>query len=494
MTAITSLLVTSLLAISLPAGPATPVPATPAVPPPTGPVPTSPATPTPSSPAPTSPTTPTPTKPAPTGPATPTPAKPTPTSPATSAPGRPAVPLATGLAAAAVPVTWTTANSVATGDQDVPAIAANRNGRVAVVWEDDRDTTAPEDDTHSEIYLRVFNNGTPVYELKLSAGGTAGTAWRHVTPDVGLDDRGNAVVVWADDPDGNGFYNVPYRVVSPTGTVLASGRANASADGQQLWPKVSVDPDGVPNSATAVGFTVVWEDIQGTLPATIRAAGYTGNTTKAYEVLVSQATGTHHRPDVAVSASGDAVVVWDEDADANASFNIGLARFARSNGAVNLSRRVANSASGGQQRRPAVAANFNGDFGVAWESDHTGTPGVWSRSFSSTGTARHDDVEASSGTGAVAPTVGIDDQANTVVGWTVQTASQDIAARGFNPDGTGTGRLPAGVLGQTTAGRQEQIALTSSPWGEISVCYTDDNDGNLFDQIILGVDGSNSGW
>src|SRR6266511_1940602 len=79
-------------------------------------------------------------------------------------PGEPAV--------AVVPSVWMVANSVATGDQDAPAVAANRVGDVAVVWEDDRD---------------------------------------------------NAVVVWADDPDGNGFYNIPYRVVSPAGSVIGSG-------------------------------------------------------------------------------------------------------------------------------------------------------------------------------------------------------------------------------------------------------------------------------
>ena len=128
------------------------------------------------------------------------------------------------------------------------AIAANRNGDVAVVWEDDRDTTDRETTRHSEIYLRLFHNGVSSYEIKLSAGGTAGTNWKHITPDVGLDDRGNAVVVWADDPDGNGYYNVPYRVVSPTGTITASGAPNASASRSTDLPEGGCRPDGTPGT------------------------------------------------------------------------------------------------------------------------------------------------------------------------------------------------------------------------------------------------------
>lgn len=157
--------------------------------------------------------------------------------------------IATPAQAAVATPTWLTANSVATGDQDVPSIATNRNGYVAVVWEDDRDTTAATDNVHSDIFLRLFRNGTAVYEKKLSAGGSSGvTNWRHLHPDVGLDDKGNAVVVWADDPDGNGFYNVPYRVVNTAGTVTASGNANNSSTGQQINPRVAVDPDGAPAS------------------------------------------------------------------------------------------------------------------------------------------------------------------------------------------------------------------------------------------------------
>lgn len=378
-------------------------------------------------------------------------------------------------------VTWSAANSVATGDQDVPSIAANRNGHVAVVWEDDRDTTAPADDAHSEIFLRLYRNGTSVYELKLSGGGTSGVAWKHVTPDVGLDDRGNAVVVWADDPDGNGYYNVPYRVVSPTGTVLASGRANANTDGQQVFPKVSVDPDGVPGSTSAVAFTVVWEDIQGTNLATVRAAGYTAAATKAYEVVASQTTGDHRRPDVAALPSGEALVAWGNAGD------IGLVRLARANGAVTLSRRLANAQTAGQQQRPAVAANYAGDFAVAWES-----AGVWVRSFAAAGSPRHTDLEvASSG---VAPGIGIDDQGNVALAWSVGGTDPQVWIAGRNPDGTGTGRLGAQVLSQATAGRQEQIAVAASPWSEVSVAYTDDNDGNQFDQIIFGTGVTNSTW
>lgn len=396
--------------------------------------------------------------------------------------------VALAAALAATSMTWTTANSVATGDQDTPAIAANRNGQVAVVWEDDRDTTAPENNNHSDVWLRLFTDGVAKYELKLSAGGTSGTNWKHLSPDVGLDDKGNAVVVWAEDPDGNGAFNIVYRVVSPTGSVTASGRANADAAGDQIVPKVAVDPDGAPGTA-AVAFSVVWEDVQGTA-YTVKAAGYTGPTTKAYEVTASQTTGGHHRPDVAVSASGDALVVWDEDADANGFFNIGLVRLAKANGAVNLSRRSANSLGDGQQVRPAIAASFSGAFAVAWESDHTGTGGVWTRSFASDGTPRH--VETLVATGGSGPSIGIDDQANTVAGWSLGAA--DVWVRGFNPDGTGTGRLTPQVLSQTATGRQEQQSVAVSPWGEVSVAYTDDNDGNLFDQVILGTGASNSDW
>jgi hypothetical protein len=165
---------------------------------------------------------------------------------------------------------------------------------------------------------------------------------------------------------------------------------------------------------------------------------------------------------------------------------------ARTNGAATLSRRVANSNGGGQQIHASVAANFDGDFAVAWESDHTGTAGAWTRTFDSAGSPLFADVEV--GAGGKNPSAGLDDQANSVVGWTVQATDLDVWIRGFGTDGTDVGRLSAQRLSQVTTGRQEQMAVAVSPYAEVAVTYTDDNDGNTFDQILLGTGISNAGW
>jgi hypothetical protein len=178
--------------------------------------------------------------------------------------------------AASGPVTanplWTVGNSTATGDQDNVAVAANRNGNVAIAWEDDRDTTNPGDNLHSDIWVRLFKDGTSVYEQKVSAGGSGN--WTHIQPDIGLDDKGDAVVVWSEDPDGNGFYNIAVRVLSPSGAVLSSTTANTDAAGQQSFAAVAVDPDGVAAVPSTVAYAVAWEDQQGTAAPTVRVAGF----------------------------------------------------------------------------------------------------------------------------------------------------------------------------------------------------------------------------
>lgn len=382
----------------------------------------------------------------------------------------------TGTASAAV--TWTTANSTATGDQDNAAVSAVRNGWTAVVWEDDRDSATPADPVHSDVWIRLFKDGASRYEKKLSAGGTGN--WRHVQPDVAVHDDGSAVVVWAEDPDGNGFYNIAVRAVRTDGTIAGSATANANSDGQQLNPAVAADPD-------TAGFAVVWEDKQSTTAATVRVAGFASVTSKTYEAQVHNAGGTHQRPDVAMGAAGNAVVVWEEDGDGNGFFNVGR-KILTPSGGVKLAQGVANASGGGQQRKPVVAANFNGDFAVAWETDHTGTAQVAVRSFLASGTASSAVDTLLAGAD---PQVGIDDQRGVVV---TSVVASDVWTQGVNPDGSADGRLGRQATNQTVTGRQDEPALGVDAWGLITIAYTDDNDGNGFDQVYLGTGWQNSDW
>ncbi|MEV6521009.1 hypothetical protein AB0M43_03590 [Longispora sp. NPDC051575] len=383
-------------------------------------------------------------------------------------------------------ITWSTANSVATGDQDNAAVSATRNGYTAVVWEDDRDTATPTDPVHTDVFLRLYKDEVSLYEKKISTGGTGN--WRHWQPDVALHEDGTAVVVWSEDPDGNGFYNIAVRSVSTAGTVTGTGKANASSAGQQFEPAVAADPDGT-------GFAVVWEDVQTGAQATVRAAGFSSISVKTYEAQVNTTGGQHHRPDVALGAAGNAIVVWDEDTDANGFYQIGL-KLLTPAGGVKLAQTAANASGGGQQRAATVAANFNGDFAVAWETDHTGTARAATRSFTAAGTPRTttDRTVTDDGTAVgpqSAPRVGIDDQLALVVSW---VDGSDVWARGFNPDGTVTGRLPTLRVNATATGRQDEPALGVSPWGEVTVAFTDDQDGNGFDQVYLGTGLVNSTW
>lgn len=387
-------------------------------------------------------------------------------------------------------------NSVATGDQDNSQVAASRNGHVAVVWEDDRDSTDPASEYHSEVFIRMYKDGAGVYEKKVTTGGTGN--WRHIRPDVAVNDNGAAVVAWMDDPDGNGYYNIAVVTVSASGTVSGLVHANVDGTGQQMYPAVAIEPD-------SGAFVVVWED-RATSPYNVRAARYASISSKSWEVRVNNSVastgGGHLRPDVGMDAAGDAIVVWQEDQDGNAYYNIGLKGLTASGG-VKFSQRSANAVGDQQQVDPTVAVNFNGDFAVAWRDNRTGAERVYLRSFNYLATAAHTDRPVIEETGFLGeplgaqydPRIGIDDQRNVVVGWSeAGYAGYEPWARGFNENGTTDGRFPAARMSVRTTGVQAHPALAVSAWGEITFCYTDDADGNAFDQVHMRSGFSNSLW
>ncbi len=392
----------------------------------------------------------------------------------------------------------TTGNGTATGDQDLAQMAAGRNGHLAVVWEDDRSGTDPEDNVHSEVYIRMFHNGVAKYEKKISAGGTGN--WKHVRPDVAVDNAGNAVVAWLHDADGNGLFNIYVAYLNAAGTVTGTARANSNADGQQMYPAVAIDPDG----GAGGGFVVVWEDRRAT-PSHIRAAGFASITSKRYEAQVSASTttaGANALPDVGVDAAANAYIVWQEDKDGNDYYNIAL-RVLTPGGANKVSQKAVNAEGDLQQVDPSIAVNTQGDFAVSWRGDQTGALRAYFRTFNAATTALITDRRAIADTEATGeplgtqtePKVGIDDQSNVVIAWLeAGYAGYEPWARGFSRTGNPAGKFPPARMSVYTTNKQADISLAVHPYGEFSVGYTDDRDGNGHDQIQLRNFFSNALW
>lgn len=68
----------------------------------------------------------------------------------------------------------------------------------------------------------------------------------------------------------------------------------------------------------------------------------------------------------------------------------------------------------------------------------------------------------------------------------------DVWARGFNADGTTTGRLPATRMNVVTGGGQGGPAVATASNGRLALTYSDDYDANGFNEMRLRDAFSNS--
>jgi len=153
-----------------------------------------------------------------------------------------------------------TINSVATGQQLVPSLAMAHNGSFAVAWNDDADS-----DGNAQVYVRGFDaSGNEQFadSLLSSASGN------HLGPILSANPTGSLAAVWADDSDGNGTYQIHALTLASDGSpILSEWTVNREASGQQLYPGVAMG-----ETETLV---VVWEDdMDGNGVYQILARGY----------------------------------------------------------------------------------------------------------------------------------------------------------------------------------------------------------------------------
>lgn len=236
-----------------------------------------------------------------------------------------------------------------------PSIAMAGDGRLVVAFQS----------ASTAIKVRAYNaNGTPVGSAEQTVVSTTGVVRN---PDVAMDDNGNFVVVWEDDSDGNGSYQVKARGYQFDYTQhFAAKTINSIATGQQSSPAIAMAANG--------DYVVAWEDDQdadGNYEIGVR--GFYANETEHFAQFFANTTtdGQQRDPDVAMDDTGRFVVVWEDDADLNASFQI-KARGFSATGAQLFTERTVNLEAAGNQINPAVAMDPSGNWYVVWEDDRTG--------------------------------------------------------------------------------------------------------------------------
>jgi hypothetical protein len=200
------------------------------------------------------------------------------------------------------------------GQQLAPAVAMAPNGDFIVAWEDDKDGNGT-----FQIYARGFNeDGTPKFgPFTVNSVNTG----QQLAPAIAVDDSGRFVVVWEDDSngsDGSGNHDIFARGFDAGGAETFSDLpVNGSPAGHQRIPAIAGRPDG--------NFVVVWEDDSDNNGAfQIYARGFDSSGAEIFpEATVnSESEGQQLRPSVGVDATGLFVVAWEDDMDKNGVFQI----------------------------------------------------------------------------------------------------------------------------------------------------------------------------
>lgn len=235
--------------------------------------------------------------------------------------------------------------------------AAGREGFIAV-WEDDSLRDGPG---NLDIFARGFFPGGCASEIEeFRVNMVFGGDQRH--PDVAMDDAGNFVVVWEDDTDGNGYYEIYMRGFHADGTDrFASAVVNSVTTGPQLRPAIYGAPNG--------DFVILWEDDSnkdGKFVVMGRAFSANGSSRVA-DFRVSATSGDNTQPDICVNADGSWTASWTYDAAADGATDVEYRNYKADGTASAVTR--ANIIQDGPQLQPAIGCTPAGDRVIVWQDD-----------------------------------------------------------------------------------------------------------------------------
>jgi len=289
-----------------------------------------------------------------------------------------------------------------------PAVAIGARGEVIVVWNDDRDG-------EYDIYVSRRLPGGSAWSAPERINDEPPVPVPQRNPDVAVGPDGTVYVVWEDDRGGAPPDIFWSQNKSGTPGWRPSARVNTDAAGIQAQPALTVDGDG--------NVYVAWMDRRGSQMAILVAQLPAGSTAWSAPTVAGgsfPAGSNPNAPDVAVDGANAVHVVWEDSRDA--AHNVDIYHSLRRSGSAawTASTRINDDSGSALQHAPRLAAK-GGNVVAVWEDGRRGDPDIflaWWLFGSNLWTVNRRVNDDASAAGQVQPDVALDRTGNAYVIWT----------------------------------------------------------------------------
>lgn len=342
--------------------------------------------------------------------------------------------------------------------QFTPAIASDDNGNFVLAWADRRRG-------FGDIYAQRYSaEGTSVgINFKINDHDEVNSSF---TPAVTWSKKGILMIAWWDKR--NGDDDIFAQRVASDGTALgANFRVNDdTGNTNQDHPAIASDAEG--------NFIITWQDDRDGRDNIYAQRFSEGGTALASNFRVSQGSGFKGNPAIATDSTGNFVITWDDDRDFARS-QIYARRFAGDGTPLSDNFRVGDDLTRGHLF-PAIAADADGNFVIAWLTLHDGKEGIVAQRYASDGSKSGGNFKVNDDDGSVdklTVSAAMDAEGNFLISWRDErNGHDDIHAQYFTHNGSAQG---SNFRVNDDAGEARQLSPASitTGVGKFVVAWTD---------------------
>lgn len=356
-------------------------------------------------------------------------------------------------------------------EQIQPRVAVGYSGEIAVIWADKRDG-------YSSIYYQFLDSNGVALGSNKKIGGISVTAPQY-EPSLHSNLLGQFASVWKDYRNGSYPFSpdIYYAGMDTSGAGLNRAATQIRIDSTCQSPDVAVLPNG--------NIIAVWADYRNHNWDIYAQRFNSGGSAIGDNFKVNDESGVfqQHSPRVAGLSDGGFVVVWYDNRSGDD--DIYGQRFDVSGNAVENNFKISDDQSGKRQAYPAVSADGNGRFFIAWVDWRNGSypdnPDIYFRRYNVAGNplyvSRRVNPEGDNSSAQRDVSLCSDRMGNLGIVWADSSTGQwNTVGRIVDSEGSLTDDMFQ--LHQHTGGRQRQPDIATDGYKFFFV-WSDDRDGDF---------------